>query len=496
MPADLLWNGGIGTYVKSSEESNAEAGDRTNDPLRINGTELRAKVVGEGGNLGLTQRGRVEYALAGGRLNTDFIDNSAGVNTSDVEVNIKILLNPLMQAGKLTRGERNKLLARMTNEVAALVLRNNYLQSQAISTLELQTRARLPEFQHLIRSLERSGDLNRTLEFLPADDELVDRRKRGVGLSRPELSILLAYSKIWLTNHLLASDVPEDPYLSTELVRYFPEPRAGEVRARQIAQHRLPPRKSSPRRPPTVSSTAWAPDLRAARPGGHGRAARADPPAPTQPRAKYSTCARPGPRSRRWTPGFRLKSCEYSRWRFKPGAWCDMSPTGSLTHRRKRQLQVDAAVAEFRKGVRQLGVGDCQCAQRLGDRERFWRRFAREHVDAGGARAGRWRRVSRALPHQRLARTSSKLPRPTKSGWWKRRVCTLRLARASGLDWSARPDRGNSWWTGPWQAIARTGLRDGAMRIHRRLAERVLARNRSKVRLRLASLRGWRSRGR
>ncbi|MBV8805163.1 MAG: NAD-glutamate dehydrogenase, partial [Sinobacteraceae bacterium] len=138
MPADLLWNGGIGTYVKSSEESNAEAGDRANDAVRINGSDLRVKVVGEGGNLGLTQRGRVEYGLAGGRLNTDFIDNSAGVNTSDVEVNIKILLNPLMQAGKLTRGDRNKLLARMTNEVAGLVLRNNYLQSQAISTLELQ----------------------------------------------------------------------------------------------------------------------------------------------------------------------------------------------------------------------------------------------------------------------------------------------------------------------------------------------------------------------
>ncbi len=238
MPADLLWNGGIGTYVKSSEESNTEVGDRANDAVRINGTELRAKVVGEGGNLGLTQRGRVEYGLSGGRLNTDFIDNSAGVNTSDVEVNIKILLNPLMQAGKLTRGERNKLLARMTNEVAGLVLRNNYLQSQAISTLELQAGARLPEYQRLIRTLERSGELNRALEFLPADDELADRRKRGVGLSRPELSILLAYSKIWLTNHLLASDVPEDPYLSSELVRYFPEP-VQQRYSKQIAQHRL-----------------------------------------------------------------------------------------------------------------------------------------------------------------------------------------------------------------------------------------------------------------
>ena len=181
MPVDLLWNGGIGTYVKASRESNAEVGDRANDGLRINGRELKAKVVGEGGNLGFTQRGRIEYALAGGRLNTDFIDNSAGVNTSDVEVNLKILLNPIVQAGRLTAGERNRLLASMSGEVCALVLRNNYLQSQAISTLELQARARMSEFQHLIRSLERSGELNRALEFLPTDDELAERREAGAG---------------------------------------------------------------------------------------------------------------------------------------------------------------------------------------------------------------------------------------------------------------------------------------------------------------------------
>src|SRR5581483_11606695 len=238
MPVDLLWNGGIGTYVKSRHETNAEVGDRANDAVRINGVDLKAKVVGEGGNLGFSQRGRVEYAMAGGRLNTDFIDNSAGVNTSDVEVNIKILLNPMVQAGKLTRGDRNKLLARMTNEVAALVLRNNYLQGQAISILELHAGPRLAEYQHLIRSLERSGDLNRTLEFLPSDDELAERRKSGKSLTRPELAILLAYSKIWLNNHLLASDVPEDPYLSNELERYFPAP-VRERFAAAISRHRL-----------------------------------------------------------------------------------------------------------------------------------------------------------------------------------------------------------------------------------------------------------------
>ncbi|MFZ0551308.1 MAG: NAD-glutamate dehydrogenase domain-containing protein, partial [Steroidobacteraceae bacterium] len=238
MPVDLLWNGGIGTYVKASRETNAEVGDRANDGLRINGRELKAKVVGEGGNLGFTQRGRIEYALAGGRLNTDFIDNSAGVNTSDVEVNLKILLNPIVQAGGLTGGERNRLLASMSSEVCALVLRNNYLQSQAISTLELQARARMSEFQHLIRSLERSGELNRALEFLPADDELAERREAGAGLTRPELAILLAYSKIWLNTHLLDSDVPEDPYLSTELERYFPAPVRRRF-ARAISRHRL-----------------------------------------------------------------------------------------------------------------------------------------------------------------------------------------------------------------------------------------------------------------
>src|SRR5207302_77415 len=224
-PVDLLWNGGIGTYVKAQDERNAEVGDRANDALRINGRELRAKVVGEGGNLGLTQRGRVEYALAGGRLNTDFIDNSAGVNTSDVEVNIKILLNPLVAERKLSRSDRNRLLSRQTSEVAALVLRNNYLQSQALSTLEAQSAARLPEFQHLIRSLERSGELSRALEFLPSDDELAERRKSGIGLTRPELAILLAYSKIWLNNHLLPSEVPaglqyEGSFQTSRLLRH------------------------------------------------------------------------------------------------------------------------------------------------------------------------------------------------------------------------------------------------------------------------------------
>ncbi len=238
LPVDLLWNGGIGTYVKASSESHAQIGDRANDALRVNGAQLHAKVVGEGGNLGLSQLGRVEYAQKGGRLNTDFIDNSAGVNTSDVEVNLKILLNPLVLSGRLRLADRDRLLTRMTSDVAALVLRNNYLQSQALSTLEVEAVSRLPEHQHLIRQLERSGDLNRRIEFLPDDDALEERHKQAQGLTRPELAVLLSYSKIWLSHHLVESDVPEDPYLSQELERYFPEAVRSRF-ARAISRHRL-----------------------------------------------------------------------------------------------------------------------------------------------------------------------------------------------------------------------------------------------------------------
>jgi len=223
-PEDLLWNGGIGTYVKASTESHAEVGDLANNLLRVDGRDLRCKVIGEGGNLGFTQRGRMEFASNGGRVNTDFIDNSAGVDTSDHEVNIKILLNQVMRAGEIDLDSRHKLLAEMTDEVAMLVLRSNYLQTQAISMMEKFSGPRLGSKQHFISVLENEGLLNRQLEFLPEDEELTDRRNQGEGLSRPELSVLLSYSKIRLFQQLLVSDVPEDPYLSRELIRYFPLP--------------------------------------------------------------------------------------------------------------------------------------------------------------------------------------------------------------------------------------------------------------------------------
>lgn len=221
-PVDLLWNGGIGTYVKASSETHAAVGDRVNDSLRIDGCELHCKVVGEGGNLGFTQLGRVEYARKGGLINTDFIDNSGGVDCSDNEVNIKILLNQMVRDGDMTLKQRNELLLKMTNDVGEHVLKHNYLQSQALSLASHQASWLPAEHGRLIRALVAEGRLNRKLEFLPSDDELIEREKAGEGLTRPEIAILLAYSKIKLFEDLCASDIADDSYFSRELIDYFP----------------------------------------------------------------------------------------------------------------------------------------------------------------------------------------------------------------------------------------------------------------------------------
>ncbi|HEU4450600.1 MAG TPA: NAD-glutamate dehydrogenase [Gaiellaceae bacterium] len=222
-PVDLLWNGGIGTFVKASWETNAEVGDRANDAVRVDGRDLRARVVGEGGNLGLTQRGRIEYALAGGRVNTDAIDNSAGVDCSDHEVNIKILLGDAVASGDLTEKQRNALLAEMTDDVARLVLRNNYRQTQALSLAATQARSMLGVHARLIAHLEASGRLDRELESLPNEEVMGERRAAGRGLVSPELAVLLAHAKIELFDALLASDLPDDPAMADELARYFPD---------------------------------------------------------------------------------------------------------------------------------------------------------------------------------------------------------------------------------------------------------------------------------
>ncbi|HEY8509721.1 MAG TPA: NAD-glutamate dehydrogenase [Steroidobacteraceae bacterium] len=465
MPVDLLWNGGIGTYIKATDETHTEVGDRANDAVRVNGAEVRARVIGEGGNLGCSQRGRVEYALAGGRINTDFIDNSAGVNTSDVEVNIKILLNPLMEAGKITRAERNKLLARMTDEVAALVLRNNYLQSQALSTLELHSAARLPEYQHLIRSLERSGELNRELECLPADEDIAERRKRNLGLTRPELSVLLAYSKIWLNRHLLDSDVPEDPHLSSELGRYFPEP-IRERFPRAIQRHRL-------RREIIATATTNSVVNRMG---------------PTfVPRAQEETGSQPAEIARAYTAAREIfdmrkvwariealdnkvsASVQYGM-HYQTARLLRHVTYWLLSHR-KRELHVDKAVAEFQRGARELEskIRDVLTGS---ERERF-EKVRKEHVEAG-VPADLAERIASLEAHNA---TLDIVELGTKHGASVVEVARIyfEVGARIGLDWLREKIERLSV-EGPWQAVARTGLRDNALRIHRKIAERVLTR--------------------
>ncbi|TCD13855.1 NAD-glutamate dehydrogenase [Oricola cellulosilytica] len=235
---ELLWFGGIGTYVRASSETNADAGDKANDAIRITAREVGAKVVGEGANLGLTQRARIEYGLHGGRCNSDAIDNSAGVNSSDLEVNIKIALKPAMDDGTLPRKERDKLLAEMTEKVADLVLENNYLQTLAISLAERRAYANLALQERLMESLEDRGLLDRKVEFLPDEEMLTERRKAGLGLTRAEIGVLLAYAKIVLFDDIVRSPLPDDPHLKSDLINYFP-PRMTGIFAERIEGHRL-----------------------------------------------------------------------------------------------------------------------------------------------------------------------------------------------------------------------------------------------------------------
>ena len=237
-PVDLLWNGGIGTYVKASVETHADAADKASDPVRVDASDLRCRVVGEGGNLGFTQRARVEYALGGGRIYTDAIDNSAGVDCSDHEVNIKILLDRVVAEGDMTGKQRNALLAEMTDEVGQQVVRDNYDHTQALVNAGAQAFSLAEVHARYIASLEQAGILNRELEFLPDDEELVERRARGSGLTTPEFAVLLSYTKIALYDALLASDLPDDPYLATTLAEYFPTP-LRERFATQIDDHPL-----------------------------------------------------------------------------------------------------------------------------------------------------------------------------------------------------------------------------------------------------------------
>ncbi|MBC7183652.1 MAG: NAD-glutamate dehydrogenase, partial [Marinobacter sp.] len=247
-PVDMLWNGGIGTYVKAPNESHEDVGDKANDVLRINSNQLRCKVLGEGGNLGLTQRARIDFARLGGSANSDFIDNAGGVDCSDHEVNIKILLNDLVHQQRMTLPERNEMLRAMTGEVADLVLRNNYRQAMALSLAQNPAVASADQYERLMRRLEAEGKLDRSLEFLPSDEDLQARRDRGAGLTRPELAVLLSYAKIELKQALVATPIVHDGRFNAALHSAFPaslltafpdavnaHPLRAEISATQIA---------------------------------------------------------------------------------------------------------------------------------------------------------------------------------------------------------------------------------------------------------------------
>jgi glutamate dehydrogenase len=463
MPVDLLWNGGIGTYVKATTETHAQIGDRANDALRVNGAELQAKVVGEGGNLGLSQLGRVEYALNGGRLNTDFIDNSAGVNTSDVEVNLKILLNPLVHAGKLRLKERDQVLMRMTGDVAALVLRNNYLQSQALSTLHSQALSRLPEHQHLIRQLERSGDLKRRIEFLPDDEALDERRKRSQGLTRPELAVLLSYSKIWLSHHLVESDVPEDPYLSQELERYFPE--AVRTRfARAISRHRL-------RR--EIIATATTNSL-------------VNRMGPTFViRAQEETGATPARVARAYTAAREVFEMRELWAQIEaldnrvpaPTQYTMLYETSRLLRRlsywllmNRPALSIEAAVSELRGPVRNLTahLAEALCGQWRSGFDAVRARYAAAGVPAGLAtRMGLLDAQNSALDLVELASASKVAITDAAQVYFG-------LGVRLGLDWiHAQVETLHS--DGNWQAVARAGLRNSVFESQRLLTREALS---------------------
>ena len=238
MQVDLIWNGGIGTYVKSTKETNSEVGDRANDDLRVNGKDIRATIIGEGGNLGMTQLGRIEYAMHGGRVNTDFIDNVGGVDCSDNEVNIKILLNALVSAGDLTSKQRNNILYSMTDEVGDLVIQDCYRQTQSISISHLGGASQLKEQLRFIHGLEREGYLNCELEFIPSDDEISDRLAKSMGLTRPELSVMLAYGKMVLKEKFNIPSITGNPYHGKLLIEAFPKVLQDKFAA-QMEQHPL-----------------------------------------------------------------------------------------------------------------------------------------------------------------------------------------------------------------------------------------------------------------
>jgi len=464
LPVDLLWNGGIGTYVKSAEEMNAEIGDRANDAVRINGAELRCRVVGEGGNLGLSQRGRIEYAEAGGRINTDFIDNSAGVNTSDLEVNLKILFNPLMASGRLPRPERNALLASMTDEISRLVLRNNYLQSLAIATLQSRAPERVAEFGHVIHALERAGTLDRAMEALPTGDEIAERRRKGLGLTRPELAMLLSYSKIWLSERLGATDIADDPFLGGELTRYFPEPVQRRF-PRDIQKHQL-------RREIIVTAIT------------NSLVNRMGPVFAI--RMQEDTAADVGSIARAYSVAREITGMR-ELWA-DIEALDDQAPTALqydmlvettrlLRHlsywvlrTQGRDLDIERAVSRLQPGIREL-MRDLPELIEGTEVERYERALARYSKDDVPPKVAR-RVASLGAIHAGVDIVEVALTRHARIGHAAR--VYFGLGAALGLDW-LRDQIEHLVVEGHWQAVARGTLREDLYLLQRRLCERVLA---------------------
>jgi glutamate dehydrogenase len=469
LPVDLLWNGGIGTYVKASWEANSAVGDRANDAVRVDGRDLRCKVIGEGGNLGCSQLGRIEFSLHGGRMNTDFVDNSGGVDCSDHEVNIKILLKAVQEKSKLTTSQRNAFLASMTDDVGALVLRDNYLQSQAISLLHANAAERLGEHAHFIRALELEGTLDRAIEYLPSAEEIEDRRRIGQGLTRPELAMLLSYAKIALNNQLIQSDVPEDPYLSQELNRYFPT-RLSTRYSQQLGQHRL-------KREIIVTATTNSIVNRMGPTFVHRTQTDTGADAATVARA-YSIARESFEVREMWAAIEALDtkvpaSVQYAMVQDTIALMRQV--TYWLIQRHRSALSIEQQVGRLRPGVRELARAPLQWLQGI-------ERAAFEGRSAELTKAGVPAELAR-----RIAACSALQCAPD--------IVELAVARKLTVDAAARAyfgigaEFGIDWLRsriesldteGHWHAVARGSLREAAYLVHRGLAQRVLDESRER----------------
>jgi glutamate dehydrogenase len=470
-PVDLLYNGGIGTYVKAREETHAAAGDKANDPVRVDGADLRCRVVEEGGNLGFTQRGRIEFALhggaegEGGRINSDAIDNVAGVNCSDHEVNIKILLGDLLGAGELDMTARNALLAEMTDAVAEEVLYASYTQTQALSVAERQARSMAGVHARLTRQLEQAGRLRREREYLPGEKAIAARRPERRGLVAPELAILMAHVKIALFESLLASDVPEDPYLRHDLERYFPAPLPDRY-AEQMAGHRL-------RR--EIIATVIANQL--VDRGGTTfvfRLGEETGAAPPQLARSFAVAREVFDMRSFWGAVEALDN------QVSAGVQLEMLIAGRrLVERATRWLvRAHAEAIDIDVTVRRYAPGAEQLAQALPDvllgldREAFDGR--RRELDDAGVPARLARRVASM---QSLLSVFDIVDEEAATGQLQPVVAAtyFGLGTALGLDWIRdrildlpRADR--------WQALARAALRDDLYRLHRALTREALRR--------------------